>query len=203
MEILARRVEICGGIASGKTTLASVLNGCGFDAVFEDFRANPFWEAFYADPASYAFETEVTFLLQHYHGVKKTAESSRLFVCDFSFVLDRAYVDVTLRDAKRRTFLTVFDEVHRELGKPGLLLHLRCSAETELARIRQRARATERSISIEYLDSLNDAVERYANAAAATVRTLCIDSDRQNFATDELTRRDVAKMVRAEFCSLG
>jgi deoxyguanosine kinase len=198
----APRLEICGGIASGKTTLAGLLTAYGFEAVFEDFRANPFWRAFYAEPARYAFETEVTFLLQHYHTIRKRAEGNGLLVCDFSFVLDRAYVDVTLRDAKRSTFLNAFDEVQRKLGTPNLLVHLRCGAGTELDSVRQRARATESSISIEYLQSLNDAVERHANAAAATVRTLCIDGNRQNFATDEFTRRDVAEMVRAEFSSL-
>jgi deoxyguanosine kinase len=140
--------------------------------------------------------------LQHYHAIKKAAEGNRLFVCDFSFMLDRAYVDVTLRDPKRSTFLTVFDEVQREIGAPGLLVHLRCSAETELARIRQRARAAERSISIEYLQALNDAVERHASAAARAVHTLCVDSDRQNFATDEITRRDIASLVSAELSGL-
>ena len=31
---------------------------------------NPFWEAFYTDPSAYTFETEITFLLQHYHFAK-------------------------------------------------------------------------------------------------------------------------------------
>jgi len=193
------RIEVCGGIGSGKTTIAALLAKYSVaPALFENFHANPFWEAFYTDPARYAFETEVTFLLQHYHAVKRAAESSRLFVCDFSFVLDRAYVDVTLRDAKRDAFLAVFDEVQRELDTPSLLVHLRCSAETELARIQQRARASESSISTEYLQSLNDAVERHVEAVSPTVRVVRLDSDRQNFATDEPTRRNVVTTLRTE-----
>ncbi len=191
-------MEICGGIASGKTTLAALIETSGIRAVFEDFKANPFWEAFYADPVSYAFETEITFLLQHYHVVKRAALSKRTFVCDFSLVLDRAYVDVTVNPTKRKTVLAVFDEVQRELGQPSLLIYLRCSGETELARIRQRARPTENSISIEYLKALNDAVEHHVEAVAPTVRVVRIDSDRENFATDEHTRMGVVRTIRKE-----
>lgn len=66
------RIEICGGIASGKTTLAKLLeeNGIG-KAIYENFEKNPFWEAFYKNPSKYAFETEIAFTLQHYHEIKK------------------------------------------------------------------------------------------------------------------------------------
>ena len=51
------RIEICGGIASGKTTFAVLLNSLGYDPVYENFQSNPFWEAFYTVPEKYNFET--------------------------------------------------------------------------------------------------------------------------------------------------
>jgi deoxyadenosine/deoxycytidine kinase len=58
-----KRIEIAGGIASGKTTLARLLRKVGLQAIHEQFRKNPFFTAFYEDPGYTAFETEITFLL--------------------------------------------------------------------------------------------------------------------------------------------
>src|SRR5262245_59019820 len=92
-----QRIEIAGGIASGKTTLARLLGQSGrIKAVHEQFRKNPFFEAFYRDPAGTAFETELTFLLQHYHLQRKAMRLDGSYCVDFSAVLDHAYACVTL-----------------------------------------------------------------------------------------------------------
>ena len=43
------RLEIIGNIASGKTTLACLLED-RFKGTFENFKENPFWESFYETP---------------------------------------------------------------------------------------------------------------------------------------------------------
>ena len=188
------RIEICGGIASGKTTFASLLGSAGIAAIFEDFQSNPFWEAFYRDPARHAFETEITFLLQHYHQVK-VAAAEKVFACDFSLLLDLAYATVALRHSKRKTFLTVYKEVTQDLGVPNLLVHLRCGAATELARIRRRGRTTEASITLQYLDELNNAVERQVVKVQKQTKVVSIDSERQNFATDKTIQRELVNLI--------
>ena len=189
------RIEICGGIASGKTTFATRLRHAGIDAVLENFQANPFWEAFYRDPARHAFETEITFLLQHYHQVKAGAATDKVFVCDFSLLLDLAYATVTLRNSKRKTFLAVYKEVTRDLEVPNLLVHLRCGAATELDRIRRRGRATEESITLRYLDELNNAVERQVAKARKQTEVILIDSEHQNFATEKTIQRELVNLI--------
>ena len=64
-------VEVCGGIASGKTTFAALMTNIGLIPVLEDFKKSPFWEAFYRNPGEYIFETEISFILLHYHQIKK------------------------------------------------------------------------------------------------------------------------------------
>ncbi|HRP37690.1 MAG TPA: deoxynucleoside kinase, partial [Candidatus Dojkabacteria bacterium] len=51
---LVQRIEICGGIASGKTTLANLLARLDIEPILENFQTNPFWQAFYNDPAGTA-----------------------------------------------------------------------------------------------------------------------------------------------------
>jgi deoxyadenosine/deoxycytidine kinase len=184
------RIEVCGGIASGKTTFATLLKHVGSEPTLENFHENSFWEAFYQDPVQHAFETKVTFLLQHYHQIKAARASEKSFACDFSLFLDMAYAHVTLKDSKLKTFLSVHEEVMREVGSPDLLIHLQCRAATELERIRRRGRAVEETITLEYLAQLNDAVALQVSKFGEQIKVLTIDSEHLNFAYDQNTHKN-------------
>jgi deoxyadenosine/deoxycytidine kinase len=189
------RIEICGGIASGKTTLAQLLSGLDIIPVFEDFQTNPFWKAFYADPIGTAFETEISFLLQHYHDIKSAIWRGKPFVCDFSLALDLAYAHVTLSGGKRAAFESVFREIREELPPPSLVVHLVCSPNVELDRIRKRARDIERSITLEYLEAINQALVNVLKEDIGISEVLTFDSAAINFADDEEGKRWVIKAV--------
>ena len=176
------RIEICGGIASGKTTLAKLLQGANLISVFEDFRMNPFYRAFYRDPVGTAFETELTFLLQHYHQEKSAVLNKHPFCADFSTVLDHAYACVTLTPDKLRLFRLVYKHIETELPFRSLLVHLRCPPEVELQRIRRRRRRTERTITLAYLTKINDALDAQTKRLPPSEQVLVIHSDELDFA---------------------
>lgn len=188
-------IEICGGIASGKTTFTSLMSRIGLHQLFENFTANPFWEAFYSNPGKYIFETEVSFTLQHYHQIKKEAALDKINICDFSFLLDIAYAEVGLQGTQLNTYLTVYKEIKLELPPPILLVHLECDAETEMKRIRARARAVENSITPQFLDALNKTVERQVNLSRGTSHIITIDSAQKNFADDELVKQEMTALM--------
>ena len=73
-------------MACGETTLVGLFENEKAITLFEDFKANPFWEQFYVDPERFAFETEITFLLQHYSQIKAASGSKEAIVCDFSLL---------------------------------------------------------------------------------------------------------------------
>lgn len=198
---MAVRIEICGGIASGKTTLAALLDSNGFRAVLENFRSNPFWQQFYSDPRKFAFETEITFLLQHYNKIKVAGETDGPFACDFSYLLDRAYADVTLGDDQRRAFLAVYDEARKNTGPADLIVFLRCGAEEEFARIRRRGRSVEAGIKMDYLVALNEAVAHRIAVAKSESKVIEIDSERNDFANDPDTQRKMVADILAMFSS--
>lgn len=185
------RVEICGGIAAGKTTLARLLAGSGVPAGFEDFRRNPFWEAFYLDPTGTAFETELTFCLQHYHQIKDLGRKRELFVCDYSLLLDLAYARLTLSARRLPLFECVFDEVWHEIGAPRVVVHLRCDASTELERVRKRGRKVEVQITGQYLEELNITLDSVVQHYASELRIIEIDSAAMNF-VDSPTAKTLA-----------
>jgi deoxyadenosine/deoxycytidine kinase len=184
------RLEIAGGIASGKTTLARILRARTRTCILEDFRRNPFVGAFYGDPAAFAFETEVSFALQHFHALKRRSQPRRLSVLDHSFYLDEAYADVTLDAQERRAHQVVLDVIRRQAGNDVLVVHLKCSAETQLRRIQARQRAMEQSIRKGYLASLNAALDRRL-AEINPERVFRVDSGRIDFAHSEDSRRRI------------
>lgn len=189
------RIEICGGIASGKTTLALILDHIGISSILENFQENPFWKAFYADPLGTAFETEISFLLQHYHEIKSAAKKQRTIVCDFSLVLDLAYAHVTLDDRKRTAFGAVYREICNELAGPDLVIHLLCDPHVELERIRRRGREVEKSVTVDYLAAVNQALVRVLREEAQWWDVLTIDSVALDFANNDSDQRKVVESV--------
>ena len=190
------RIEICGGIASGKTTFATVIHGLVPGVVFENFKKVPTWQAFYSNPGKYIFETEITFTLLHYHQIKKEIERKReIIACDFSFTLDLAYAKIGLKGSQLNAFETICWEVYKELGHPSILVHLKCDAETELDRVRRRGRDEESSISLEFLDSLNNAVENEVSLIKAKVPIITIDSSLKDFATHSPTKEEMKELM--------
>ena len=195
------RIEICGGIAAGKTTLASVLTNHNLETVYEDFTKNPFWNAFFTDPDLFAFETELTFLLLHYHQLKLS--TTKRIVCDYCFTQDASYADLDLTGIKKRIFVESYDEVMKELGQPDLIVHLTCSPEIQLQRIKARARSEEASVSIEFLENLNVALVARLNALIGKVKIITIDSSVINFSKSAVDKKDVVNQVISELDNLG
>lgn len=165
--------------------------------VFEKFSENPFWSLFYKDPKLHAFETETTFLLQHYSQIKTSTPASSIIAFDYSLVQDAAYARVNLDGRRLEAFQAVYRYVIYELSAPALIIHLRCPAERELERIRDRARDEEKTIQIAYLDALNRAIAQAVNEVRNHVPILQIDSDVVDFASDPETRKQVVSDILA------
>jgi deoxyadenosine/deoxycytidine kinase len=189
------RVEICGGIASGKTTLARVLRKHVAVIEFEQFKHNPFWQLFYQNPKEYAFATEVTFFLQHCAQIKRWIFKTGILVCDFSLIQDRAYADINLRDRQLTTFNVVYRHGTNEVGSPLLLIRLECSAKEQLARIRRRARSEEEGVQIRYLAELNKAIRNRVAALPRKTKVLDIDSEALDFAHDRQIQKRITKDI--------
>lgn len=190
------RIEICGGIGAGKTTLATLLGKNGFTSHFENFKANPFWEPFYSNPDKFNFETEITFLLQHYHDIKVASENHSNFVCDFSFYQDLAYAKMGLNDIRLKIFEEVMNEGINELGRPDLLVCLRCDVETLQKRIQNRGRQEENMIGVEFLTTLNNDIYLEAEKLGYSNKVIYIDSEKNNFVSDSNVQLNLLKLIK-------
>jgi len=190
-----RRIEICGNIASGKTTLARGFAKIGYAAIEETFLRNPFIEKFYQNQSLYSFETEISFLLQHYHSIKSDKRGEAL-ICDFSLCLDNSYADVTLPDHRRNIFLTISDEIIKEIGDPEMIIYLRCPEQVLLDRILKRGRKFETPIDISYLQKLSKAIESRISMISSIVSVVEIDSNQIDFRKNILNIHSLSSITK-------
>ena len=175
-------MEVAGCIASGKTTFVNALAGHRLMPVYEDHTVNPFWEAFYSDPSAYAFETEIAFLLQHYHFAKVAGSDPQgVIILDHSFELDMAYAEVGLRGTRREIFKSIYQEVQRELGYPSALVFLTCGVEEVSRRIRARARPLEMELPLEFLSQLQRELEHRIAELSRWIPIVRVNSETTDF----------------------
>jgi deoxyadenosine/deoxycytidine kinase len=187
------RIEICGGIASGKTTLANVLAPT---AVRERFKENPFWSAFYADPARWFEEKNLCFLVQHTGAIKGAPDPS-FVVCDFAVIQDLAYARLAPRPEHIAVMGMLYAHLYGQLSPPSLIVHLRCAPAVQLQRITARARPEEANITIDYLSALNDAIDVILDGVRWHTPVHTIASDTVDFASDNACAAAVTSDVLA------
>jgi deoxyguanosine kinase len=157
-----KRIEICGGIATGKTCLARSLSHHGtYQLVEEKFREIPFWEKFYtATPqnrANYELQKNVSFLLFHAESIRDgNASDSRDMVCDFAMFQDLAYGAFS---PDLQILESIYARLIEQVGFPSAIIRLKCAPEIQLERIRRRGRRPEQSIDRSYLIDLDKKIE--------------------------------------------
>ena len=189
-------IEVAGGIGSGKTTLVDTLSGCSVTGVYEDHTINPFWKAFYTDTSTCAFETEITFLLQHYHFAKlAAAKADGVVLLDHSFELDMAYAEIGLEGSRKEIFASIYREIRNEIGLPRALVFIACSAEEALRRIRARGRSSEENIPLEFLADLQRELERRVATIAGMVPVVTVHSETTDFRNNGPWREDLIKQL--------
>jgi deoxyadenosine/deoxycytidine kinase len=148
------RLEIAGGIGAGKTTLARVLaNSWNSGLVHENVLDVPFFSKFYAAPQTYGFEKNISFLLSHADLIPDSMRGNGgVAVCDFALFQDLSYTDVGCSPADARAVEGIYHRLIDRVGHPSLVVHLRCTPDTQLRRIALRGRSQEAAIERAYLE---------------------------------------------------
>lgn len=187
------RIEICGGISAGKTTLAKSLETIGYSCVYEDFSSITSLDDFYAEPETYNFETELFFLLQHMYQAKKKCQTSGRVICDYSFEQDYAYAKHNMTGTAWKVFKSVFYEMLTQIQEADLIINLRCDPVILKDRIIARGRVNEKSISVDYLKNTIDQVDNRLNEIST--RVVYLDSDLYDFRDIEVVKKVVLPVI--------
>ena len=190
------RIEITGVLGTGKTTIASLINQNW--TIHEDFDTNPFLPFFYQDTAKYAFETEFSFLLQHYHQIKKSSLQNQ--VCDFALIQDLAYGKMGLDDNRFKIFKRTYQIIIEEINYPNLLIYLKCEPQIILQRIKNRGRQNERNIDVSFIKAIQfylDKEIKLLNKGKHS-KVIEIDTGENDFVHNELLRNDFVHKVNSQ-----
>lgn len=154
-------IVIEGNIGAGKTTLASMIaREYNAKLILERFADNPFLPRFYEDPARFSFPLELSFLADRYRQLKEEVMEQDLFtsftVADYYFMKSLVFASSTLEKDEFNLYRQLFYIIYSSLPKPDLYVYLHVPPERLLRNIAIRGRDYEKSITAEYLSSIQE-----------------------------------------------
>jgi deoxyguanosine kinase len=137
-------IAIEGAIGVGKTTLSRLLaSRFQADLLLEVFEENPFLADFYADRDTYAFQTQIFFLLSRYHQqqeVPLALTSGNNLIADYTFEKDFLFARLNLSGDELETYISVHNALAEKLPLPDLIVYLQAETDVLMQRIAQRDR---------------------------------------------------------------
>lgn len=180
-------IAIAGNIGAGKTTLTKLLaKHYKWEPQYEDVIENPYLEDFYNKMERWSFNLQIYFLSSRFNQILEIRESGKDIIQDRTIYED-AYIFapnlhamglMTSRDFKNyKSLFTLMEQVTKA---PDLLIYLRSSVPNLVDQIQKRGRDYENSISIDYLNRLNERYEAWVEGYKKG-KLLIIDVNNVNF----------------------
>lgn len=182
-------IAIEGAIGVGKTTLSRLLSSrFQADLLLEVFEENPFLADFYADRDTYAFQTQIFFLLSRYHQQQEVPivlSIGNNLIADYTFEKDALFARLNLDGDELDTYFSVHNALAEKLPLPDLIVYLRAETEVLMQRIAHRDRPYERNMDPEYIASLNAAYEAFYSSEYSGPPILRINTNQLNYVANE------------------
>jgi len=142
--------------------------------ILEQTATHPFLADFYADMERFKLETELGFVLLHYHQLHVRPPSA-VAVTDFSPAKDVIFARMNLEGEDLHLFEDVYHRLSGRLELPALAVVLQLPVDVLAHRVRSRGRSYEGNIPLEYLRRLDEFYGRYSELLASEVRLLPVD----------------------------
>jgi len=159
-------IAVAGNIGVGKSTLVTLLcKQLKWEPYYEPVGDNPYLVDFYADMASWSFHSQIFFLtrrLRSHHQLSQHPTSviqDRSVYEDAEIFAQNLYLQGHIKERDYETYRELYETITQVLPPPDLVIYLRASVDTLMDRIARRGRDYERTITPEYLQSLNDLYE--------------------------------------------
>lgn len=187
-------IVIEGIIGSGKTTLSHML-AKKFNAklVLETFEDNPFLPKFYNDPERYAFSTELSFLANRFHQIKRELINYELFsplvISDYHFLKSLLFAKMNLAEDEIQLYEKLFEIMFQQAPKPDLWVYLNITPDKALKNIAKRGREFEKNINEDYLQTLHNSYVLFFKQHKE-LNTMIVDTENTDFvqSTDDFQR---------------
>lgn len=178
-----------GMVGIGKTTYVQILEEqFASRAFYESVDNNPILSKFYAEPEKYAFMSQIYFAITRFASMREASKHGR-FLIDRSIYEDMLFAQVNydldrMTDEEKMMYDLLMGELLKEVDthytkSPHLLVYLKASFETILARIAMRNRNFEQDKAlVEYYRALHIRYDEWMFAHHHSAHTLVIDADR-------------------------
>lgn len=176
-------IAIAGNIGSGKTTLTEMLaKHYGWTPQYESVINNPYLEDYYADINRWSLNLEVYFLKERFRDMIALAKSDKTIIQDRT-IYEGVYVFVANNKAQGNmsetdflTYMDLFNLMMSFITLPDLMIYLRASVPHLVSHIQMRGRDYEQSISLDYLQGLNQRYDDFIfNKYSGRVLTIDVD----------------------------
>lgn len=161
-------IAVTGNIGAGKTTLTELLaKHYGWQPHFEDVADNPYLDDFYANMERWSFNLQVYFLNSRFRQIIDFRQSEKDIIQDRTIYED-AFIFAPnlhrmglLSSRDFQNYQSLFALMETFIQPPDLLIYLRSSISNLVKQIQKRGREYENSISIDYLNKLNQRYEEW------------------------------------------
>ncbi len=209
-------IVLAGTIGAGKSSLTDLIaEKLNSPAYYESIEDNKVLPLFYANPKKYAFLLQIYFLNKRFASIKEASKEKNA-------VLDRSIYEDSLlfhlnADLKRaseeevRVYDALLKNMMEELPvapyekNPELLIHIKVSFPTMLARIKKRGREYEQlefdPSLYDYYQELNKRYEKFYADYKESPK-LEIDGDVYNFVEDEKAREAVWEQIEKKLTEI-
>lgn len=202
------QVAIAGNIGAGKTTLTKLLaKHYKWEPHYEDVVDNPYLDDFYHSMDRWSFNLQIYFLNSRFRQVLAMKSSGKNTIQDRTIYEDAHIFAPNLHamglmsNRDFDNYKQLFELMENLVGAPDLLIYLRSSIPNLVGQIHKRGREYENSISIDYLNKLNERYEEWIKSYTKG-KLLIVDVDPINFVDNPEDLGGIINRIDAEFNGL-
>lgn len=181
-------IAIEGVIGVGKTSLAKKLSErLNAKLILENFEDNPFLEKFYLDPVSYAFHTQMYFLISRYKQLQEIKQIDLFhdyYIADYIFEKDKIFAYLNLQDDELKLYEKIVSMIERMIVVPDIIIYLQSTVERLMQNIKHRDREIEKELREDYIKDLNEGYNYFFFRYKAT-KVMIVNSAEIDFVNNE------------------
>jgi deoxyadenosine/deoxycytidine kinase len=164
-------IAITGNIGAGKTTLARKLSEhYKWEVLYEAVEGNPYLADFYEDMPRWAFNLQIFFLNSRFEQAQKIRSTHYKTVIQDRTIYEDAFIfaknlansgQMEKRDYEN--YLMLYKTITNTVKAPDVIIYLKADLPKLRRQIQKRGREFEQNISDDYLLSLNELYEDFAD----------------------------------------